>query len=422
MDRRGFLFGAAASPSAAASRLRRDPATALPAPPGPEPDEKYWHELRWHFHLPREAVYLNTATLGASPRSVLAAVHEHARWVEEQLVTCDYAPDRPIYLAGYEDEPALRARLARMLGGAQEEVALTRNATVGMNFVAMGLELARGDEVVLTNMEHPGGRCGYDVRAKRDGIVIREVEIPVPPPDPAAIVARFAAAIGPRTKVVAIPHVTSALGIVLPVAEIARLARQRGAFVVVDGAQGLGHVPVDVRAMGCDAYFASPHKWLLAPKGSGVFWIAKEAAPKVWTTLASSEWNNQDDPGRRFMQIGTGNMSLHKGFEAALDFVDRIGLAAMQARIRQLGDAFRKALVAMPHVHIRSATHPQLCAGIVTFTVDGWEARALHEHLWREHRLMPRSIGEFGVRASFHVYDTLADVQRFTAALARLAS
>src|SRR5262249_7764637 len=162
------------------------------------------------------------------------------------------------------------------------------------------------------------------------------VAVPVPCDDPKAIVERFAAAISERTKVVAVPHVTSALGIVMPVAEIAALAKAKGAFVVVDGAQALGQIPVDVKKLGCDAYFSSPHKWLLAPKGSGVLWLAKSAWPKVWTTIASSDWDLQADAGRRLTQIGTGNQSIHKGFEAALDFFEHIGFAAVYARIRQL--------------------------------------------------------------------------------------
>jgi selenocysteine lyase/cysteine desulfurase len=298
-----------------------------------------------------------------------------------------------------------------LIGGAAEEIALTRNATVGMNYIAHGLDLKAGDEVVMTDQEHPGGRCGYDVRKKRDGVVIKEVLMPLPCDDAKAIVERFAAAISERTKVVAVPHMTSALGIVMPVAEIAALARAKGAFVVVDGAQSLGQIPVDVKKLGCDAFFSSPHKWLLAPKGSGLLWLARGSWAKVWTTIASSDWDLQTDAGRRLTQIGTGNQSLHKGFEAALDFLESIGHAAVHARIRQLGDALRAGLASTPGVKIVSPTRPELCAGMVTWKLEGHEHKQVAEELWQKDKIMPRAIGP-GVRTSLHVYVTLDDVER----------
>ena len=416
MDRRLFILGAgaAAAPLAALDRMPHPP-------PRGEPDEKYWHELRWHFSIPLDATYCNTSTLGASPKCVIDTVTAHMRWVEEQLVTCDYRPERPIYLAGYEDEPQLRERICKLVGGSsKEEIALIRNATVGMNTIAHGLDLGAGDEVVMTDQEHPGGRCGYDVRKQRDGIVIKEVAIPVPTEDPGSIVARFAAVIGERTKVVSIPHITSALGIVMPVAQITHVAKRKGAFVVVDGAQSLGQIPVDVKALGCDAFYSSPHKWLLAPKGCGVLWIAREAWPRVHTTYASSDWKLETDAGRRISQIGTGNQSLLKGFEAALDFLDHIGLTNVHARIRQLGDALRKGLLAIPGTKILSPVHPELCSGMVTWKLQGHEDKAVASELWAKDKIMSRAMAK-GIRSSLHVYVTISDIERLLQRVRALA-
>ena len=412
MLRRDFLLLAASAPLA-----------RLPAPPpAAGADEKYWRELRWHFSIPPNTAYCNTSTLGASPKCVVDAVSNHMRYVEEALVTCDYDPDRPSYLGGYEDEPQLRERLGKLVNASKQEIALTRNATMGMNYIAHGLDLKPGDEVLLTDHEHPGGRTGYDLRRKRDGIVIKEVVLPAPANDPDELVARFAQAIGPKTKVVAVPHITSGFGIVMPVKQIAAIARERGCFVVVDGAQSLGQVPVDVQDLGCDAYFSSPHKWLLAPKGTGMLYLRKEAWSRVWTTLASSEWDLQTDAGRRFSQIGTGNQSLHKGFEAALDFLDRIGHAVIHARIRQLADALRAGLAQIKAATIASPTHPALCAGMTTYSLAGHEARSVVAALWQKDRIMPRAIARGGVRQSLHIYNTLEDVERTLARLRALTS
>ena len=410
MDRRHFLIGSAGIPLAAASSGPALPPLPSLPPIGP-PDERFWRELRWHFSIPQGAAYCNTSTLGASPKCVVNAVADHMRYVEEQLVTCDYRPDHPIYLAGYEDEPQLRTRLANLIHAEKEEIALTRNATVGMNYIAHGLDLKAGDEVVLTNQEHPGGRTGYDLRHERDRIEIKEVAIPTPADDPEEIVARYAKEINARTKVVSIPHITSGLGIVMPVKQIAAVARKHGAFVVVDGAQSLGQIAVDVADLGCDAYYSSPHKWLLAPKGCGLLYVRRGAWDRVWTTIASSEWSLKTDAGRRFSQIGTGNQSLHKGLEAALDFLDHIGFANVHARIQQLGDALRAGLREIKGTKIVSPTATGMCAGMTTWTIPGLDDKKVAEELWLKDRVMPRAIGT-GIRTSLHVYVTIDDVDR----------
>ena len=421
MDRRDFLLGTAALPSL--TELTPDPYAGLPPSPPADPDEKYWHELRWHFHIPRGEAYCNTGTLGATPKSAINAVCDHMRYLETQLVASNYEPGKPIFLAGYQDEPHLRERLGTLLGCTKEEIALTQNATVGMNYIAHGLELEAGDQVVMTNMEHQGGRAGYDVRVARDGIAIVEVPLPISASDPDEFVARFADVIDADTKVVAIPHMTSALGYVLPVKRITAMAKERArdCFVVLDGAQAVGQVSIDVRDIGCDAYYGSPHKWLLAPKGSGVLYVNRESERRVWTTIASNAWDFRADIGNRFTHIGTGNQSLYKGFEASLDFLERIGNETIHKRIKQLGDRLRTGLGKIHGVTILSSTHPELCAGITTYSVEGQAHRAVSDELWERDRIMPRAIG-MGIRQSLHIYNTFDDVDRTLARVAEIAA
>jgi len=420
MNRRHFLFSSAGLPLL--SQLNHDPGDGLPEQPPPLPDEKYWKELRWHFFIPRGEAYCNTATLGSSPRCVVNAVHEHMRYVDTNVVASKYRGDNPHFLAGYQDEPTLRTRLAKIMGCTKEEVALTINSTMGSSYAAMGLDLEKGDEVVITDQEHPGGRSAYDVRAKRDGIVIREVKIPQPPNDPDQIVEAFASVISHQTRVLAISHMTSALGLLLPAKRIVQLCRERtkDCFVVLDGAQVMGHVPFDVRDLDCNAYVSSPHKWLLAPKGTGVMFIAKETSHRVWNTIASGQWSNQTDPGWRLSQIGTSNQSLHKGFEAVLDFLERIGLDVIHRRIKELGDRLRAGLQEIPGVTIKSSVHPDMCAGTTTYQVAGYTDEQVANALWKNDRIMPRPVGP-GVRQSFHIYNLLDDVDRTLARIRKLA-
>jgi kynureninase len=170
--------------------------------------------------------------------------------------------------------PAGQARKAGKRGG--KDIALTQNATFGSNFAANGLSLKSRDEVMLTDREHPGAICAWQERAKKDRIVLKQVLIPTPANDPDQLVELFAGTITSRTRVLAFPHIISSTAVVLPARRLTELAHQHGCLALADGAEALGQIPVDLQDIGCDAYFASPHKWLLAPPGNGMFYIRRD--------------------------------------------------------------------------------------------------------------------------------------------------
>ncbi len=338
--------------------------------PESEDEESYWARLRWQFFIPPDQAYFNTGTLGASPKAVVDAVLRHLVYVEESLAEWDYSPDEPERLAGYRPEEVLRGRIADFIGCDTDEVGLTLNATMGMNFVAHGLDLEEGDEVLMTDREHGGGRSGWDVKAKRTGTVVKEIHVPGALSHPDEIVEAFEAALTPRTKVLTFPHITSGRGIVLPARRLVALARDRGLFSVVDGAQAVGQIRVDVRDLGADAYFFSPHKWLLAPKGTGVLYLRRDVQERIWTTLASYQWDNHEDGMYRLLQYGTHNLSLLRGLEAALAFMSQLGPDRVEARVRRLGRYLRDGLSEIPGVVLETPTHPDLAAGMTRYGVE----------------------------------------------------
>ncbi len=253
----------------------------------------------------------------------------------------DYSENTPNWISGYSPELPLRDKLGKLVNVEGKDIALTQNATFGSNFVANGLSLKSGDEVILTDREHPGAICAWQERAKKDRIVLKQVPIPTPANDPDQLVELFAGTITSRTRVLAFPHIISSTAVVLPARRLTELAHQHGCLALVDGAQALGQTPVDLQDIGCDAYFASPHKWLLAPPGNGMFYIRRDQREKFWTTLCSFAWDDQTDGMYRFMQYGTGNRSLLTGLDAALDFHFRIGPGRIYKRMRFLADRLR---------------------------------------------------------------------------------
>lgn len=220
--------------------------------------------------------YLNTAALGPTPLSVRTRMD--AAWIElEQNPVFETYSDGPLHL----QSDRAREEVAALLGCHATELLITRSTTDAMNILVSGIRLDAGDRVLLTDQEHEGGTYCWTNLARRRGIIVDTIPIAPEDRDRDAIVARFARAIRPRTRVVSVSHVISATGYLMPISDIAALARAKDMLCVVDGAQALGQIPVDVKALGCHAYAAPGHKWLMGPKGTGMLYLAPETGDRV---------------------------------------------------------------------------------------------------------------------------------------------
>src|SRR5262245_12346633 len=247
MDRRNFLRSGGVAATAAALGLSprmlalaaRNAQSSRQAGPPPElasPDsyaneELFWRELRKQFLIPADEVYLNNGTVGSSPWPVLNAVFEGYRKTERME---DADPeDYPIW--GYGDWNEFRDPLARFVGAERDEIALLRNATEANSYIANGLEMKAGDEVLMSDQEHPGRAQSWTLRARRYGGVVKKFQPPRPPKNAAEILNRISDAITPRTRIIFVSHITTVTGVVLPVKQIASLARSKGILSAIDG-------------------------------------------------------------------------------------------------------------------------------------------------------------------------------------------
>ncbi len=387
----------------------------------PPRDENYWKLVRKQFPLKEGQTYFNNGTMGPSPGYVLDKVINHMLHYNVEAATIDYTNGSgPELLTGYFPYQDLRKKLSGIVHCDYRELSLVQNATFGMNYVGMGLNLRKGDELLNTNQEHGGGFGAWQLLAKRKGCVYRQATMPEPANDPGEIYEAIFKEVTPKTRVIAIPHMVSGFGTILPVREICAEAGKRGIFTVLDGAQCVGQIPVDVKAIGCHAYYSSLHKWMLAPAGSGLLYVDKEVAGDIWSTIASYNWDNAEDHGFRLMQNGTGNAGLLAGYDAAVDFFNTIGQEVWYDRIKELGSYLREGLKAMSHVTIFSSTNESMAAGITTYGVKGISGPELQNILWEKEKLQPRSTGADRIRHSVHIYNSKEEIDRALKVIAGL--
>ncbi len=380
--------------------------------PDPNADDAaVFAAAREQFLIPAGVAYGNTGTLGASPREVVDALNQGVIHLETELADWPYEHPDGEPLTGYQPLLDVRGAVGRFLNVPAADIALTQNATMGMNFLANGLDLAAGDEIISTDQEHGGCISPWRLLAKRRGIVLKELPLePALAGGPDAIMQLFKSAMTPRTRVVMFSHITSGLGARLPAHELCALARSRGALALVDGAQAVGQIQVDVQALGCDAYVGSPHKWMLAPKGTGFLYLRSDVQDRFWTTLASYQWDNHADGAFRFMQYGTGSVPVVEGLAAALRFIGKIGMPRIERWDASLTKRLRDGLAGIPAARVASPTDPRLTAAITTFRVNGVKAKALQDALWAKRVRVRAQNDERGVRLSAHMYVSPADV------------
>jgi selenocysteine lyase/cysteine desulfurase len=197
-----------------------------------------------------------------------------------------------------------------------------------------------------------------------------------------------------------------------------------GVYSLVDGAQAPGHIMLDIQDIGADAYSASLHKWLFAPAGNGFLHVKKEFADKLWPTQASEAWKDPDT-GFRLQQRGTGNPSLLRALDAALDLFEEVGPQTWCNRVKELGDKLRKGILEAPklsgNIKINSSLHPELCAGITSVQLHNTPAPTAVRHLWDKYKMRVRDVGEpYGLRISTAAYIQEGEIDELISRMSEL--
>jgi len=420
VDRRGFLssFAGLAGTAGALSLARDWPALfEQEAPKLPDSalyssdEEAYWGQLRKQFLIPADEVYLNNGTVGSSPMPVLRAIFDG--YNETEKMAQKDPEDYPIW--GYASWNEFRDPVAVFVGCNRDEFALLRNATEANSYIANGLDMKPGEEVLMTDQEHPGGEHPWNLKAKRYGIVVKRVTLPKPVPNAAAVLNLFNDAITPRTRVMFFSHIPTVTGVVLPAKELCALARSKGILSAVDGAHVPGMMRLNLHELGCDMYSSSPHKWLQAPKGSGFLFVRDEVIDRLWNTIATEGWNDTKIRAERFQRIGSSNVPALWGLRAAVQLANEIGMERIEKRHRQTTDYILKEMVKRG-AESWTSPDPALRCAIAAVNVPPIQIAEIENWMWKEKKIRIRGGAPSKIRLSTPYYLLRKDVDRFLAA------
>ncbi|HTD60255.1 MAG TPA: aminotransferase class V-fold PLP-dependent enzyme [Gemmatimonadaceae bacterium] len=375
-----------------------------------DPDA-YWADIRKKFLIPRDEVYLNNGTVGSSPAPVLQAVFDGYNTLEKMA---DVDPeDYPIW--GYAAWNQFRDPVAAFVGCARDNLALVRNSTEANSYLANGIDMKPGDEVLMTDQEHPGGEHPWNLKAKRYGIVVKKVVLPKPVHDANQVLTLFNDAITDRTRVIFFSHITTVTGVVLPAKELCALARTKGILSFVDGAHVTGMMRLNVSDLGCDAYSSSPHKWLQAPKGTGFLYIRDDVMDRVWNTIVTEGWDEPKLKAERFQRIGSSNVPSLWGLKAAIEFASAIGIDKIESRHRELCD-YILAEMMKRGAESWTSPDPALRCAIATVNVPPIKKTELETWLWQKHKIRIRGGDPSKLRLSTPYYLQRKDIDRYLAA------
>ncbi|MFZ0215819.1 MAG: aminotransferase class V-fold PLP-dependent enzyme [Candidatus Dormiibacterota bacterium] len=370
--------------------------------------------VRTQYPMLAETAYLNTGTYGLMATDVLSRHWELVASFERRGLAMEGSLRAQL--------EQVRERLAARINGKPSELALTGNATDGVAFVSMGLELQAGDEVIISDQEHPAMNDPWHYVGHRFGIRVRHFHASG---DPAESLASIRSLLTPRTRLVGTSHITSACGIRLPVREICALAHEHGALALVDGAQSFAVTPIDVQEIGCDVFTSNGHKWLGGPKGTGFFWARSDLMRRLlpaYVGAGALVGGAGDDvvlqPDARRFEFGTRGFAVTGGLLPALDWFDELGWEHISARIQALTDRLKERLGSLEGVVLCTPRAWEGSGGLVTLEIPGRDEASLQRR-FEAAALYPRSLGSGSsrIRVSCALFNSEDEIDRLVATL-----
>lgn len=393
-------FAAAAAFSAGIDRSVYDTLAALDKKllDQESPDGAYWDYVTSQYMMEPGLIMMNNGTAGTMPRVVFETIAEYFRIQAANAYTCYSTFD------ALREEARVRA--AQFIGAAPEEVTLLRNTTEGLTIVAYGLDMKPGDEVLMSNLEHPSGIYPWKAREKRYGIKIKEAVINTPPRSKDEILAAFNEAITPRTRVILISHAVYKTGLIAPLKEICKLAHDKNVLVCADGAHCIGMLNMNMHDLGADFYANSGYKWLGAPTGTGIFYVRRDLQKDLWPNIVEAEWENPAVGALKYSYVGRIADPLPIALGEALHFQMKIGKPRIERRIKTLAAYLKEEAAKIPNVQVLTPTDPELSGGLTVLGLQGMRNDQFVNYMLEKYNcVITRTFNERNaIRVSTHIF------------------
>ncbi len=414
MKRRNFLKNSIISAGALGSTAfvgdliadNRSEKKILPIDEPATNDRDFWRWVRESYTVSDNIINLNNGGVSPQPKVVQDTHNKYYSMSNE-------APSYYMWRIIDAGREPLRDNLATLAGVSAEEIAINRNATEGLNTIIFGLNLKKGDEVVLNKYDYPNMMNAWKQREKRDGIKLVWVEMDFPMEDEEEIAKVYIDKFTSKTKIVHITHVINWVGQVLPIQKIAREAHRRGIEVIVDAAHSFAHLDYKIPDLECDYFATSLHKWLSAPFGTGMMYIKKDKISNVWALLSAE--NPDGDDIRKFESLGTRSFPIEMAIGSAISFHNTIGARRKEERLIYLRNYWMKQVLDLKGVSFYNSFLPSFSSALANIKIEGKSGSDLSEFLWNKYKIHTVAIKiekVDGVRITPNVYTSEDDLDR----------
>ena len=407
---KGLGLAALSSSTIAALLKTVEAATKTVAHLSPEDaaiDEDYWAAIQNSFSVGRGIINLNNGGVSPSPRIVTESLVRYL-WQQEDVTA---------YTMWQILEPqseTIRTGLAELFGCDREEIAITRNASESLEILLMGMDLKSGDEILTTTQDYPRMLTTLRQREKREGLKLKLIQIPIPPKNLDEITAAFEKGITDRTRLILMAHMVNITGQITPVKAVCEMARAKGIETIVDGAHSFAQFDFKQKDLGCDYFGTSLHKWLYAPKGTGLLYVKRDKIEKLWPLMAAESKQTADI--RKFEEIGTHSAAPKLAIGDALLFHKGIGGKRKEARLRYLSRYWMNKLKDVAKIRFNTSFDPNQSCAIGNVHIEGTNPEAVVKYLFDKHHIytVPIMHEEFqGIRITPNLYTTLSELDRF---------
>lgn len=372
---------------------------------------EFWYWVKESFTVSSNILNLNNGGVTPQPKPVQDAFVRYNQISNE-------GPAYFMWRILDQGREPLRKKLAELAGCSPDEIAINRNTTEGMATIILGLNLSEGDEVVLSKQDYPNVINTWKYREKRDKIKLVWVDLTLPSEDTEYLVNSYVSKFSDRTKVVNLTHMINWNGQILPVREIAEIAKKRGILVLVDGAHTFAHINFKIPELNCDFFATSLHKWLCAPFGTGMLYVRKELIKEIPPLFPNDNPGSEDI--RKFESLGTRSFPAEMAIADAINFHKLIGSQRKEERLRYLKDYWTEKLAFDKRIEILTPRSKKFSCGLGLFSIKDKKPEEISDYLFNKHKVFTVAINWEnikGVRVTPHLYTVEEDLDRFVYAV-----